>query len=82
MKGKLIYSLDRYDGKTVWVKFENPDAASCENCGACGPRGPEERIFPDGLYQVDGQFLISLTDKSLSVHECSPRIQAIYEEVT
>ena len=79
MKGKSIRTLENYDNQIVWVEFENPDAASCENCGACGPRGPEERCLPDGTYRVNGQFLVSLTDESVRFHVCMPRIQGIYE---
>lgn len=79
MQGKLIQRLDGYNGKQVWVKFANPDAGSCENCGGCGPSGCEERRYESGVYRVDGNFLVSEAEPEARVHECMPRILAIFE---
>lgn len=79
MKGKLIKNLTKYNGEPVWVEFENPDACSCANCGACGPSGAEAQLYKSGVYRAEGHFLVSESDAALSFHEYTPRILAIYE---
>ena len=79
MKGKVIRSLESHNGEIVWVDFENPDQASCENCGCCGPKGPEDRCYTSGLFRVDGQFLVSAADSGVTIHQCMPQILTIYE---
>lgn len=79
MKGNKISSLNDYNGKSVWVEFQDPNAVSCANCGACGLSEEEELLYKDGVYRVEGHFLTSLTDAKQSFHEFSPRIVAVYE---
>ena len=79
MKGKIINNIKDYGGRLVWVEFENPDAASCANCGACGLGDAEAHLYPSGVYRVDGHFLVSPEEGTLSFHEFTPRILAIYE---
>ena len=79
MKGKIISNIKNYDGRLVWVEFENPDAASCANCGACGPGGDEAELYRSGVYRVDGHFLVSPNEENVGFHEFTPRILAIYE---
>jgi len=79
MKGNKICNLTDYNGKRVWVEFQDPNAVSCANCGACGLSEEEENLYTDGVYCADGHFLVSLTDARHSFHEFSPRIVAVYE---
>lgn len=79
MKGKIIRNLGDYNGKLVWVEFENPDAASCANCGACGTAALEAQCYESGVYRAEGRFLVSREDEKVSFHEFTPRIVAIYE---
>lgn len=79
MKGKIIHNLMEYSGKLVWVEFEDPDACSCANCGACRSSDAEADLYESGIYQVEGRFLISEKDPSVRYLEFMPRILAIYE---
>jgi hypothetical protein len=79
MKGKIIRDLKEYSGKLVWVEFENPDACSCANCGACGASIDEAHLYTSGTYRVEGHFLVSTKDAKQSFHEFTPRILSIYE---
>lgn len=78
MKGKIIRSLKDYDGKPVWVEFENPDACSCANCGACRSSDAEAHLYTSGVYRAEGHFLVAENEKD-RFHEFTPRILAIYE---
>jgi len=79
MKGKIIHNLKEYTEKLVWVEFENSETVSCANANAYGLRGDETQTYLSGLYRVDGHFLVSQKDKSLSFHEFTPHVLAIYE---
>lgn len=79
MKGKIIHDLKKYENQYVWVEFENPDACSCANCGACRSSDAESHIYASGVYRVEGHFLISAKDKNVRYHEFIPRILNIYE---
>ncbi|MGX8701059.1 hypothetical protein [Caproiciproducens sp.] len=79
MKGKIIRNLTDYNGKPVWVEFENPDACSCANCGACRSSDAEAHLYTSGVYRAEGHFLVSLTNEEHRFHEFTPRILAIYE---
>ncbi len=79
MKGKKLNGLSGADGSLVWVEFENPDAATCENCGACGAARQANSIYKNGIYRVSGHFLVSPENKNICFHEYIPRITAIYE---
>lgn len=79
MKGKKLSGLTGREGTLVWVEFENPDAATCENCGACGAAREANSVYKDGVYRIEGHFLISPKDPSVYFHEFVPRIQGIYE---
>jgi hypothetical protein len=79
MKGKQIQNLADYNGKQVWVEFQDPNAVSCANCGACGLSDEEANLYVDGVYRVNGHFLVSDKDETKSFHEFSPRITAVYE---
>ncbi len=62
----------------VWVEFENPDACSCANCGACGPSTSEAHLYLSDVYRVEGHFLVSPNDEGIRFHEFTPRILSIY----
>lgn len=79
MKGKIIRNLTDYDQRLVWVEFENPDAVSCANCGACRSCGSEAQLYNSGVYRVSGHFLVSPQDENRRFHEFTPRILDIYE---
>lgn len=79
MNGKIIHNLKEYNQKLVWVEFENADTVSCANSNAYGLSGDEAQTYLSGLYRVDGHFLVSQKDTSLSFHEFTPHILAIYE---
>lgn len=79
MKGKIIQNLQDYNGSLVWVEFENLDACSCANCGACGPATSEAHLYSSDVYRAEGHFLVSTKDEKISFHEFTPRIIAIYE---
>lgn len=79
MKGKIIRDIKEYNGQLVWVEFENPDACSCANCGACRSSDAEAHLYTSGVYRAEGHFLVSPTDAKQSFHEFTPRILSIYE---
>ncbi|HCA72202.1 MAG TPA: hypothetical protein DHW78_08955 [Ruminococcaceae bacterium] len=79
MKGKKLSSLSGQEGSLVWVEFENPDMATCENCGACGSARAANSVYKDGVYRVKGRFLVSPEDSDIYFHEFTPRIVGIYE---
>ena len=79
MKGSIICNLGEHNGELVWVEFENPDACSCANCGACGASQEEAHLYHSGVYRAEGHFLVSPGDVSLRFHEFTPRILSIYE---
>ncbi|MCH3971480.1 MAG: hypothetical protein LKE53_01705 [Oscillospiraceae bacterium] len=79
MKGKKLRDLSDKEGKLVWVEFENPDAATCENCGACGSARRANAVYKDGVYRVQGHFLVSPQDANVYFHEFIPRIIGFYE---
>lgn len=79
MKGTKLNGLSGQEGTLVWVEFEDPDAATCENCGACGTASLANSVYKDGIYRVEGHFLVSPDDSSVYFHEFIPRIQGIYE---
>ncbi|ARP50856.1 MULTISPECIES: hypothetical protein [Caproicibacterium] len=79
MKGKKLKGLTGLDGKCVWVEFEDPDEATCENCGACGTSRLANAVYQDGVYRVEGHFLVSPQNPKLFFHEFIPRICGIYE---
>lgn len=78
MKGKEIVGLSGYEGKLVWVEFEDPEAATCENCGACGSSVLANSVYRDGLYRVQGHLLVSPADPQVYFSEYIPRIQRFY----
>lgn len=78
MKGQLIRDLKKYNGRLVWVEFENPDGCSCANCGACRSSDAEAHLYASGVYRAEGHFLVSPHQED-SFHEFTPRILAIYE---
>ncbi|WOC32944.1 MULTISPECIES: hypothetical protein [Caproicibacterium] len=78
MKGKKLAGLAGLDDALVWVEFENPDAATCENCGACGAASQANAVYRDGVYRVQGHFLVSQENPDVCLHEFIPRIQGIY----
>lgn len=79
MKGKKLSGIKGMEGALVWIEFEDPCAATCENCGACGTAAAANSVYKDGVYRVEGHFLVSPEDKNIYFHEYVPRIQAIYE---
>lgn len=79
MKGKKLSGLTGQEGKLVWVGFEDPCAASCENCGACGTASLANAVYKDGIYRVEGHFLVSPVDPKVCFNEFIPRIQELYE---
>lgn len=79
MKGKIIRNLRDYNGKTVWVEFGEQITVGCANDHNCGLGDAKEKLYTSGLYRVEGHFLISQKDKSISLQEFTPDIIAICE---
>jgi len=79
MKGKMIKSIQEYDGRPVWVEFGSENTVGCANDDDYALGGTEVQGYTSGIYRVEGHCLVSLTDAKQSFHEFTPRIFAIYE---
>lgn len=79
IKGKIIRDLKDYDGRLVFVEFESQNSVGCSNDDDYALGGANAQPFSNDVYRVEGHFLISTKNSSISFHEFTPHIGAIYE---